>query len=359
MKVEELNPSDSPIDSKISLKELILRFQDWIRFLWAHKIPIILVGLAGGVIGFLYAYYKKPIYSATTSFALEEDKPGGFGSLAGLASIAGIDLGSGGGSIFQGDNILELYKSRNMIKGALFRQTTYGGKRELLINRFIDFNELQESWDNKPRTRHVKFTHAEGLNRVQDSLLTLIIDNIRTDYLAVNKIDKKLSIINATISSTDEVFSKAFNEAIVTTVNDFYVRTKTKKSAENVAILQQKADSVRNVMNGAIYSAVAANDATPNLNPTRQVIRVVPSQRAQFSVETNKAVLSVLLQNLEMSKTALMKETPLIQIIDEPVFPLEKKKVGKIKGTFYGGLLAGIFVIFFLTLRKFMNIIMK
>jgi hypothetical protein len=34
-----------------------------------------------------------------------------------------------------------------------------------------------------------------------------------------------------------------------------------------------------------------------------------------------------------MAKVALLKETPLIQIIDKPILPLKKEKFRKIKGT--------------------------
>src|SRR5690606_6123841 len=134
---------------------------------------------------------------------------------------------------------------------------------------------------------------------------------IRSDILTVEKPDRSLSIIQVDVTSPDEVFSKVFNENLVQTVNDFYIQTKTKKSTDNIALLEQKVDSVRAVMSGAIYSAVRVSDATPNLNPTRQVQRLGPAQEAQFSAETNKAILSQLLQNLELTKMNLLQEQPL------------------------------------------------
>src|SRR5690606_823126 len=96
------------------------------------------------------------------------------------------------------------------------------------------------------------------------------------------KPDKKLSIIKVEVTSPDEVFSKAFNENLVRRVNDFYIQTKTKRSTDNIATLQHKVDSVQAVMTDAIYSAAKVSDATPNLNPTRQVQRLGPAQKAQF-----------------------------------------------------------------------------
>src|SRR5690606_13064297 len=123
-----------------------------------------------------------------------------------------------------------------------------------------------------------------------DSIITRFADAINKDVLSVEKPDKKLSIIQVEVSSPDEVFSKVFNENLVRRVNDFYVETKTKKSTENIAILETKIDSVRSVMEGAIYSAARVSDATPNLNPTKQTQRIAPTQQAQFSAETNKVM---------------------------------------------------------------------
>lgn len=340
--------------NETSFKELILKIGDYWRYLLSNWKVILLFGLMGSGLGFLYAYNKKPVYTATTTFVLEEDKGDGMGSFAGLANIAGIDLGGSGGSIFQGDNILELYKSRKMIVKTLLSSYEESGKKHLLIDRYIYINHLKEIWNQKRELKGLSFepnlTSAKSLTRIQDSILSTIVADINKNYLTVGKQDKKLSIVKADVKSKDEFFAKTFNNEIVRNVNDFYVSTKTKKSLENVKILQQKTDSVRSVMNGAIYSAAAVADATPNLNPTRQIQRAAPVQRSQFSAETNRTILGALVQNLEMSKISLRKEAPLIQVIDEPFYPLPMERFGKLKGIIFGGFLGGglIFIILFL-----------
>lgn len=339
-------------DGEISLKELVVGFGNWFSYLWRKKIYIIIAGIIGGLLGIGYSYLKKPVYTATTTFVLEAGEKGGASQYAGIASMMGIDLGSGGGGVFQGDNILELYKSRPMIEKTLLTRVNLE-RDELLIDRYIAFNKLKDSWQKKPNLLNLNFANVNLTDRnvstsklnegviLRDSILGEVVKNISENLLSVAKPDKKLSIIKVDVKAQDNVFAKVFNETLVKNVNDFYVNTKTKKLADNVGILQHKADSVTGVMNGAIYRAVAIADATPNLNPTRQVQRVAPAQKAQFSAEMNKAVLSELVKNLEMSKITLLKETPLIQIIEQPIFPLKKDKLGKAKALIIGGLLFG------------------
>lgn len=336
---------------EINLKELIVRIKEWYKYLLTKWLTILLFGLLGGAIGLIYAFLDKPVFTANTSFVLEEDKGGGGGlaSLSGLASIAGVNI-DGGGSIFQGDNILELYKSRTMIEKALLSEVNIDGKKQLLIDRYIQFNKLREKWSKKAELKDITFAKG-NFNRLQDSILGIIVKDINKNYLNAGKPDKKMSIIKVSVKAEDEIFAKIFNDEIVKNVNEFYKQTKTKKSLENVSIIEEKRDSVRRVMSGAIYSAAEVSDATPNLNPTRQVQRLAPMQNAQFSAETNKAILSQLITNLEMAKITLRKETPLIQIIDEPIYPLEKEKFGKAKGLVIGGLLFGFLIVSFLTLK--------
>ncbi|MFD1629026.1 Wzz/FepE/Etk N-terminal domain-containing protein [Pseudopedobacter beijingensis] len=337
-------------DDEISLKDLILKIKEWISYLCSKKWTIIIAGLIGGVLGLTYSLIKKPIYTATTTFVLESgEKGGGLGAYAGLASMVGIDLGGGGGGIFQGDNILELYKSRSMIEKALLDTVTIDGEKMSLIDHYVDVNKLKEKWCQKPETKDVIFNKQP--NRIKDSLVTDIINGINKNILSVTKPDKKLSIIKVDVKSEDEQFSKLFNEKIVQTVNDFYVETKTKKSLDNIAILQHQTDSVKAVMYGAIYQSAAVADATPNLNPIRQVLRT-PAVRSQISAEANKAMYSELVKNLELAKITVRKEVPLIQVIDEPVYPLEKYKFGTMKGLISGGLFGGLLVIIILSIKK-------
>lgn len=346
------NLNNSIAKNEISIKELAVTINDYYEYLLSKWILIFCMGLLGGIIGLTYAILKKPIYTATTTFVLEEAGSGvAMGQYAGLASMVGIDLAGGGGGLFQGDNILELYKSRTMIQKALLGSFIFEGKKHLLIDRFIEISGLKKDWEKNPELAHIDFNDSVNFSLKQDSIIGVIVRNINDEILNVNKLDKKSSIIKVEVKSKDEIFAKAFTNLIVSNVNAFYVQTKTKKSLDNVVILQRQTDSVKAVMNGAIYDAVQTMDATPNLNPTRQALRT-PVQRSQFNADINKAILSELVKNLELSKISLRKEMPLIQVIDQPIFPLPKDKVSKIRAVVVGAFLGGLLIVFVLLFRK-------
>ncbi|WP_418359181.1 lipopolysaccharide biosynthesis protein [Sphingobacterium detergens] len=347
----------------ITLKELFLKIESWLQYLLSKWYFFLITGVLGGGIGFFYAKSSKISYIATTTFVLEsgENAGNGLGQMAGLAALAGIDMGSPGGGIFQGDNLFQLYKSRKMIEAALLLPVG-GDSTELLIDKYLGLSGAKAKWEkDQPNLLNIHFAKdvPSNLLRARDSILQKVVQTINKENLIVDKLDKKSAIVKVDVKSTDEVFSKEFNEALVKQVNDFYIKTKTKKSLNSIAILQHKTDSVRAAMNGNISVNAAIVDATPNLNPTRQAQRIVPTQRSQFSAETNKAILGQLVQNLEMSKMALMKEAPLIQKIDEPVFPLPIEKLSGIKMAIIGGLLFTFLTLFLLVFKRLYSKIVK
>lgn len=346
------------VDDEISLKELLQKAREMYQYLLGQWKSIALAGLIGGGLGLGYSFIKKPVYTATYSFVLEDEKSGGLSGALSLASQFGLDIGgASGGGAFAGDNLLELMKSRAMVQQALLSPINLKGKTQSLFDYYIQVNKLRDDWKDKPVLAKVSFpvkANPETFSRQQDSILTKVHESLTKNFLSVAKVDKKLSIIKVEVKSADELFAKHFAEALVAQVSRFYVETKTQKSAKNVAILQHQADSVRNRLNQAIGGVASANDANPNLNPAMQVLRV-PSQQRQVDVQANTAILTELVKNLELAKLALRRETPLIQVIDKPVLPLEIKKVGKVTGMGLGALLTGFIVTLFLISRYFLK----
>jgi len=342
-----------PIDNdEISLKELILKIQEWYHFLLTKWKLIILAGIIGGLIGFTYAYLQKPTYKAVLTFALEEEKSGGggLGGALGLASQFGIDLGSSGGGAFSGANLIELMKSRKLVEKTLLSPIAVHGKTQSLAEYYLEFNEMKKGWEAKPLLKNINFSidaDRTNFSLQQDSILkNLAAGLIKTD-LVISQKDKKVSILSIEMNSTNEQFAKVFCETIAKETSEYYVEIKSKKSKMNVDILQHQADSIRAELNSAITGVASASDNVFNLNSAMNVKRS-PSARRQVDVQANTAILTQLVGNLELAKITLRKETPLLQIIDRPSFPLEKEKVGKIKSLVLGGFLAGFLTVLYL-----------
>lgn len=329
-------------NEEISLKELVIKVKDWFLYLLSQWKIIFLAAIIGGSLGLAYSFTKKPVYSATLTFALEDEKGGGgLGGALGLASTFGLDLGGSGGSIFTGSNLTELFKSRSMVEKTLLSAVNLNGKKISLAEMYIYNNEWRKKWDNT-KFSHIQFfpgSNRKTFTRVQDSILGKIYENLSKQSLFVAQKDKKVSIISVDVFSTNELFAKYFCEELAKQVGLFYVETKSKKARINMAILERQVDSVRRELNGAITGVAVANDNTFNLNPALNVRRA-PSARRQVDVQANTAILTELVKQSELAKVTLRKETPLIQVIDRPILPLMKESFGKTKGLAIGVFLA-------------------
>ncbi|MBZ4041975.1 Wzz/FepE/Etk N-terminal domain-containing protein [Flavobacterium hibisci] len=348
-----------PVKSdEITLKELILKGKEWWDYLLAQWKIILIAGIIGSALGLTYSIIKKPIYTATLSFAVEDEKGGGgLSGALGLASSFGIDLGGNGGSIFTGSNLTELFKSRIMVEKTLLSPVTVNGKTISLAEMYIENNGWRKKWSNDPKFAKLEFLpnpNRQLYTRVKDSILGKIFENLSKGGLTVAQKDKKNSIISIDVSSENEFFAKYFCESLAKQVGEFYVETKSKKARMNMLILQRQTDSIRNELNSAITGVAVANDNTFNLNPALNVRRA-PSARRQVDVQANTAILTELVKQTELAKVTLRKETPLIQIIDRPILPLEKERFGKVKGIISGGLLFSFFSVIFFTCKKIFN----
>jgi uncharacterized protein involved in exopolysaccharide biosynthesis len=327
------------VNDEISIKELIQKIQEWIAYFKTQWKLLIGIAALGGIIGFVYASFQKTTYLATTTFVLEEDK--GSGGAMSLASSFGFDLGGGGGGLFTSSNIIELMKSRLVVEKTLLNPVQVAGKEISLADYYIQINKIKNLVSFPVNADRTKFSLE------QDSILYSISSGLTNNNLTIAQKDKKASIISLTVKTESELFSKLFCEQLLKETSDFYIETKSKKSRLNVDLLQQQADSIRAELNGAITGVAAANDNVYNLNPAYNV-KKTPSTRRQVDVQANTALLTQLVGQLEMSKVSLRKETPLVQLIDRPILPLEKSKPGKLKSTIIGGILTGFLTALYL-----------
>ncbi|MCD0471048.1 Wzz/FepE/Etk N-terminal domain-containing protein [Flavobacterium sp. JAS] len=342
-------------NDEISLKELIQKAKGWYLYLLSKWKLILLAGIIGATLGLMYSFVKKPIYTATLTFALEDEKGGGgLGGALGLASTFGLDLGGSGGGIFTGSNLTELFKSRSMVEKTLLTPVNINGKVISLAEMYIQDNKWRKKWSDKPKFASIEFlpgANRANYTRDQDSILGEMYGNLYKSGLSVSQKDKKISIITMDVSSTNELFAKYFCEALVGQVGKFYVETKSRKARINMAILERQVDSVRGELNSAINGVAVANDNTFNLNPALNVRRA-PSARRQVDVQANTAILTELVKQSELAKVTLRKETPLIQAIDRPILPLAKESFGKTKGFLIGGFLGCFLYTILLLFRK-------
>jgi hypothetical protein len=181
-----------------------------------------------------------------------------------------------------------------------------------------------------------------------------IINDILESDLSVIKPDKKASFIEVKSMMKDEMLSKLFSERLVKIATQRYVDSKIKTKAINVNILQRKADSLAAVLNNKTYSAAASQQTLIDANPA---LRSVPIAAEITTRDKTMAatIFAEVIKNLEISKTMLNQETPVIQMVDQSTLPLFKERVGKLKSLVLGGIIAGFLTVLFLIGSRYLK----
>ena len=342
-----------------SLLNLINSIKDWLIYLLSNLKGIIIITSIFLSLVLLYNFIKSPVHYARTSFVLDsESSSNSIGDIASLASLAGINASNfiDASSLFQIDNIQELYRSNSMIKQTLLTDSDFGNERSLLIDRLANNEKIDKKWD-KLNVDFSTYNSKSNNLRVHDSILNEVVKIIKEKYLLVDKPSRKTTILEIGFDHKDELFAKSFNENLVSIVNDFYFKTKTQKTGENLKILERQADSVKKVLDKSILFLAEKDQSIPNPNPLTKV-SLVPYQKALVDVQANGAIYQQIVTQLELAKVTHRNNTPLIQIIDKPVLPLENSRL-KLFECFVYGIFGGLFfsVLYYSFLRFYKSLI--
>jgi hypothetical protein len=337
---------DQSNQDEISLAELWLKVKSVIAYLWRFKFLIMAVGLLFALGGYFKVKMAKPSYTASLTFALEQG--GGASGLGGLASQFGFSMG-GGGEGLGGDNLLSLMKSRRIVQDVLLSTIYVEGDSVLLLDQYLrSSDKLMAKWDS------LGIYPVEPLkccNPKQDSAIGVVVKAVSEKSLAVAKVDKKLSFVTVSYTGSDEVFTGAFVELLTAKATDFYVQTKMSNSNANIAKLERRVDSVSAEMQAAMVGFASAQDQN---SFTVQSVAKVSSVQKQMKVTMLTTLYGELVKNLELSKTMMAREEPLITIIDRPHYPLRVRE-SKLKSAAIGGFLGVFLTLLFLGGRAFLS----
>jgi len=169
---EMTNKNDSGSNSPITEQQLLvtklkdnqvqddeINFVELWRTIWAGKLTIISISIVFAVISIFYALSKPNIYRASVilTSASSEGSSGGLGALAGqfggLASMAGINLGSGGNDktklaleIIKTRSFLESFISKHNLLVPIMAATNWDISTNSLVFNDEVYDHVNQKW---------------------------------------------------------------------------------------------------------------------------------------------------------------------------------------------------------------------
>jgi|688.fasta_scaffold331626_2 hypothetical protein len=314
-------------NNTVALTDIIASAKNFIKYIQSKLKLLGLLIILGGALGFVYYFITSPKYQATATFIVEEKSSGS--GLAGMAGQLGFDISSsltgGNAGLFDGDNILEIIKSRNIVESVLLSKIDVAdsANNKTLADLYYETSGLKNKLEGKSNElANLNFSSIKngvGHTILQDSVLYMMIEKINKDNLNVQRTNKKGSIISISTNSTNPQFSKLFSERLLNETSEMYVKIKVGNLSSNITRLQNKADSLQALLNKTSYQSAALNTFDANEAYKSSAVPEEMSQRDKLVLNT---LYAEVVKNVEILRISLINQKPIVQVLDLPKFPL-------------------------------------
>ena len=319
-------------DDEITLKDIILKIQEWFALVWPHRVRIIILSLTIGLMAALYTkFLTKPVYTASYQLFFQEESGGLSGAMR-LASSFG--LGVGGGSASSSATVQEFITSRNNIAHAM---TT-----ELENGRLIDRYYAESAGEDDEFAE--EYQSNFGVNqRYTDSVLTQV-------YLAFNEgvlgasFDEESGVLGFSVNTYSESFTYDLATQLVQNTEAQFKDWKRQKGLSAVSAFQGKVDSLELALDATLRRLGEYQDQN---NSLISAVDKMEQMRLTIDMEALKVAYGEYIKGLEMSKAELMNLEGPFKYFDEPIFPLQKDKGSAAKVGVFGSIITGFLLVLF------------
>jgi hypothetical protein len=324
-------------DDEISIKDIILKTQQWWNLVWPHSIKIVALSLIIGLAAALNTKFNtKPLYTASYQLFFQEESGGLSGAMRLASSFA---LGGGSGSASSSATVQEFLTSRNNISHAMSEALESGR----LIDRYY-----AEAIEGNPEFA-AEFSSKFGDNqRYSDSILTQV-------FLALNgkitnaMFDDKTGVLRFNVTADDESFTYDLATLLVSNTEDQFKRWKRKKGQDAVDSFQRKVDSLETRIDVTLRRLGEYEDQNNSLVSSVDKMKRL---RLTIDMEALKVSYGEYVKGLEMTKAEMMNIEPPFKYFDKPTFPLKKDKDSAAKSGVLGSIMTGFLLVLFIIGRS-------
>jgi len=352
------------IEDEVTLKQLILKVQEFYHEILSNKITILLFIIPLVFIFGYKSYISKPSYNAELTFMLNTNGGSGVG---GLGSLLG-QFGLGGKGEASKEKIMSLNKSRFIISNAIFEKVTINDENKLLANHIINHLDSLGKWVSTPPWYKKFLSKPDDLTGFRFSEITLdsldelskkalkrlyfiIVGNTKSGSRGMmsNGFDDDSGIMHISATTNDPKLSIAMCNIIYDKLSEFYIEKAIEKQKVTYDVLREKNDSILNLLVKRETELAYIEDRQHGIwrNKDNLKKKLIGNDVRKLSI-----MYGEITKNLEIADFSLRNKTPFVQPIDRPILPISGQKSGLIKSLIMGGILGFILGAFFVMIRK-------
>lgn len=354
--IKQISPEE-----QFTLKDIVVKlvkFKDLVVRNWKKLLIGALVGCA---LGFAFDFFtKKPdVFTANILFNMENGAtPGESGGLAGIASAFGISTGgASNASVFSGDNFMELLKTHSIYNRALLEMVDYKGQKVIFANLFLKKSGApQIEWKKDESLQKFSFKHNDYSKFTVDEkakirLIQMFLDNVTSVKLG-NTLNKKSTFLTMAVTTRNDTLSHIWAKTFLNTLSSLYIESKTKKTKELLSIVERRVDSLKHELYGTQRRYAQLVDQN------QQVIMqqgLIEQQRLSSNTGQLQSMYFDAVRSLDQLRFSMVKEAPLLTIIDDSELPIGADFVVNNRGRYIGAFIGFILMLLYVAIQKVLD----
>lgn len=330
-------------EDEISLEDFIRSVKGYIHLLLRQwKIFLLAILLSCGGLWF-WSQSKAPTYKATLTLMLSDDSGQSVTGISSILGQFGLPISSGKYNI---DKLIEIARSRYILEQVLQSQCNVDGENKSIADHLISYYKLDETWQaysEKPFSGN--FTNTVGTpeyNYLIKQLHKLVNGTEQNGGLLSMDYGRDHYIMTFDFESLSEELSINYLMNHFDYLRDFYINKSVERQQLSYDIIKDKRDSIYISLNSVENEIAVLQDLSPSSFRSTTSSRLTRLSTESLILKTGYAKAE---ENLAIAELALQNNTPLIQLIDQPISPLQPNILGLSRVLIYGFIL-GIFLSF-------------
>ncbi|AFK02922.1 lipopolysaccharide biosynthesis protein [Emticicia oligotrophica DSM 17448] len=306
-----------------------------------------LIFTSGGV---TYALLAREEFEASGKILPEmQSKTGNLGQLAGLASLAGFDIGGASGS---GIDAVRPDLYPDVLKSTPFFLSLFKVKVKTKDNQEIPFAQFYDTFvlKNKIKQENTKIQYPQSNEYITLSYQTEknIVD-LRRRINAVY--DKKTGLITVNAKFPDPVVATLVTNYSMNYLTQYITNYRTEKAKRDLNFLAERLDAAK----GKYYNNQAKKaQYSDQYQLSMMKLQTADLQRERIESEyrISSTFYNTLLQKYEEAKLKLQQETPVIKVLEPPVVPNKKTEPKRVIIVLISAILGIVFGMIVSLVRK-------
>lgn len=299
---------------EISLFDFIYYISGFVKYC-ASRWKVVTVWAMASAVLYLAGYYcfNQP-YQATVLFVKESPSL----HIKSANAIVNTKPAFNISTLFEEDNLSELFLSKNLIENCLLTPAPWLGQEKTLLDAY-----WMGSWQNNKNLRKRIQGYDNNPYTALQSALRITAEQIVDDNLATIREEKELNFYKLTVTHNSENFARYFAENLTLGAIDLHETLMRKKVSAEVVNVKKTLDSLVVALGSNFYHTAIATDKT--INAIKGTLQT-PASKQNIEARTNARLYKEIAIQYEIAQLNEQAKGPVLKIISLSKLPLDKQR---------------------------------